>query len=137
MKAGATMKVYIAASSVDIDRAKNAAIALEAAGVEVVSTWWFDVETVGDANPADLQTRFRCSLKDIDEVSRADVVWFLVPEIVYSHGAFFEIGFAYAQGIKVFASGNTSRSIFLSLAYEYATDDEAFVRLARLANGDR
>lgn len=130
------MRVYVAGSSADIDRARRAAANLERSGVEVTSTWWVQVEEHGEGNPTDDAVRASCARRDLAELDAADVVWLLVPEVGHSHGAFFEFGRAAARDVLVVASGATRRSIFCSLAVECETDAIALEALLVLSRQD-
>lgn len=119
------MKVYVAGSSADLSRARRAAEVLVRHGIEVPSTWWEQIEKYGEGNPTDLDVRITCAGQDCAQVDAADVLWLLVPETGYSHGAFFEFGRALTLEKRVVCSGATKRSIFCSLAIECATDGQA------------
>lgn len=124
------MKVYVAASSSEMERAKNAIAMLTAIGIECTSRWVATIERVGDANPAEAtrEDRVQWAQDNLDDIERSDAVWMLAPSPgVMSHGAFFELGFAIAlrnnraflEGVltpRIVASGGDHRWVFLALA---------------------
>lgn len=128
-------KVYVAASSSDITRAEQWRARLRDAGFTVVSTWPHTIKAVGDANPRDATDEQRRQLaeSDLTEVRSADALWFLVPQTANGRGAYCEFGSAGILGKLIVASGDTKQSIFLSLAYEFADDMDAFTFLVRRA----
>lgn len=130
-------RVYIAASSADIERVIAWTAALREVGVGVVSTWPATVAAVGAGNPRDATRaqRQQWSETDLEEVNDAALIWFLVPSLdKQTRGAWIEVGFAHALGTEIVASGDVRQSIFLALGDEYETDREAFAAIAaRLA----
>lgn len=134
----ATLKLYIAASSAEMDRARAAINAATYSGFEVVSTWLDVVANVGDANPqtATRDERHRWASQDLGEVDSCDALWFLVPsESVATRGAWGELGFAYATGKAIVCSGtNTTQSIFTALGEEFESDLAALQYLKNVAN---
>lgn len=127
-------KIYIAASSTELARAKEAARTATLLGLEIAGAWWSDVEDYGEANPEDDdEARIRYSVKDLKAVRSADIFWLLMPgDGFVSVGAFVEFGIALEHCRHIFASGKTRDSIFMSLAEEHATDDEAAASIAAL-----
>ncbi len=126
------LRVYVAASSVEIDRAQRWMLALVEAGITVTSTWPTVIaQQSGVANPrdADALDRAAWSLADIDEVRAAECVWFLVPDSASGRGAYFECGVAHALGKPLIASGDTKQSIFLALGRELDSDADAFATI--------
>jgi len=122
-------RVYVAGSSLEMDRARRAVERLRASGIEVTSTWIDVIANVGAANPTDasIEQRRGWSVVDLAEVSRADVLWFLVPApTAPTRGAWVELGHAYAAGKWLVCSGeHTRQSIFTALGAEFASDAEA------------
>ena len=122
-------RVYVAGSSLDMDRARRAVERLRAAGIEVTCTWLDVVSSVGAANLTDAtaEQRRSWSVVDLAEVARADVLWFLVPaRHAPTRGAWVELGHAYASGKWIVCSGETTKqSIFTALGAEFASDAEA------------
>lgn len=138
----APLKVYVAASSAEVERAAHVMNLLEARGdgdIAIVSTWPLAVAKAGGVgNPADAsrEQRIAWSLADLAEVDAADVVLFLVSHTP-ARGAYFEIGYATARGKLVFSSGGanayTTQSIFLGLTREYEHDFDACASILRHA----
>lgn len=130
------MRVYVAGSSDERERAKKWMKALRDAGVEVTSTWveTIDGEQRGVANPHDapLADRERFALANLSQVGQADVVWMLAPGVGHGRGAYWEGGWGYAMGKMLVSSGmrdgvsNTKQSVFTALGREFADDSEAF-----------
>ncbi len=120
-------KVYVAASSLQMDRARDVMAQLRAAGHEVVHDWCSIIEARGVANPSDStqDERWDWAIDDLQGVKRADVLWLLVPA-EEGAGAFVELGYALALGKPVIASGAYLRSIFTAMAACYDRDDIAF-----------
>lgn len=130
-----SLKVYVAGSSGEIDRAKAATAALRAAGVVVVSTWPEVVEAVGDANPptASREERLGWALEDLRQVELADVVLLLCPWESAGRGAYLEAGYALGLDIPVVAAGRTLQSVFCSCFSEHETDAAAIAEVVRVA----
>lgn len=130
--------VYVAASagSDDANRVRRAIIALRASGFVVTCTWPEVVAaTPGGSNPRDASTtdRFGWSTTDLNEIDAAHAVWFLVPTPpVTTRGAWFEAGYAHAQGKHLAFSGDTKQSVFCALGREFDTDEAAIAHLHRL-----
>lgn len=130
------MKVYVAASGIELGRAKNAIARLDAVGIRVVSIWPKTIEAVGASNPRDAsdEQRAHWSSDDLDEVASCDVLWCLVPPLDKpTRGAWIEVGFAHARGKSIVFSGDTKQSIFCALGTEVDNDDDAFTFLRLLA----
>jgi hypothetical protein len=129
------MRIYVAASSKELDRAKWAINELRALGHTVTHDWPAEVEKVGSANPTDatIDEAASWSIEDLDGVDDAEVLWLLVPE-ADGFGAGVELGYAIclrdrtfdAPPIHIVCSGPYLRSIFTSLADAlYMTDMDA------------
>lgn len=128
------MRVYIAASSMELERVDYWAAQLVAAGIEVSSTWPISVREHG-ANPRESSNRQRSvwALRCLDEIRESYVVWFLVPPLDKpTRGAWAELQLAYSLDIVLICSGDTRQSVFCALGEEYATDVEAFNRIVSL-----
>ncbi len=143
------MKVYVAASSSEMERAKLAIEMLAAVGIECTSRWYATIVAVGEGNPADAThaDRLQWAQDNLDDIKRSDVVWMLVPSPgVMSHGAFFELGFT--RGLRapvpevllpkvidmslvsweapaIVASGGDHRWVFVALADRVEPNDAA------------
>lgn len=139
-------RVYVAASSTEIERARAAVALLETASetlpIEVVSTWIDAIEAAGTANeglsPA---ARREAARTCIEEVRKADLFVLLVPHNPSGIGCGVELGYAMAlrggntlRAPVLIASGRTERTIFASLCdEEHASDVEAIAAVVRLA----
>lgn len=143
-------KVYVAAASSDIARAKYWTSKLVAAGLDVTSTWPAVIEKIGDGNPRDATRDQRCqwSSSDLYEVKQSDLVWFLAPTpppqsidgnahvlapTAPARGAYYECGFADALDKTIVTSGDTLQSVFLSRTIEHVEDLDAFAWICRAA----
>lgn len=125
------MKVYVAASSNETERAEQWIDALRRAGVEVTSTWVEEVKAHGGGNPPGASTKERqqWARDDLYGVESADILWVLVPKDK-SHGAFTELGYALRANKDVITSGPASPpSIFLDLTEQHKTDLEAYTSI--------
>lgn len=121
------MRVYVAASSKQLDRARAAMAQLRAAGHTVTHDWPTIIEARGTANPLDAtdDERWDWAIDDLEGVKAADVLWFLVPA-EEGAGAFVELGYALAIKKPVICSGAYARSIFTAMTVCYDRDDLAF-----------
>jgi len=103
--------VYIASPYVDRDRAISLMHLLEAAGVEVTSTWLRQVE----ADDTD-EARRRIADRDMEDIERAHaLVAYTVDSCDAGRGTLVEIGYALGRGKPVYWIGNSkdkSNSIF-------------------------
>lgn len=142
------MRIYVAGASSEIERAEQRMAALRAVSIEVTSTWPEVIRKVGAPNPmgATRDERMLWSMADLDQVSEADVFWFLLPEGKPTAGAYTEFGYALMLGgmaraaraagvigapeFWILVSG-TETSIFTALADHYATDSEALDAIQR------
>lgn len=91
------MKVYIAAASSEIERAEFFYQLITSQGIECTSSWIANVRSVGEGNPvaATFEDRKRWAEENLRAIDSSDVVWVLAPNTgVFSHGAFFELGYA-------------------------------------------
>lgn len=128
-----SIRVYVAASSAEIPRAKKWIAALREAGVFVTSKWPEIIEKVGDANPRDAthEQRKGWAWADLVDVKDANLLWLLAPEPNggSARGAYVELGYARALGLSLMISGDTKQSIFTALGVEHETDDAAFAEI--------
>lgn len=129
------LKVYVAGSSDELDRAEQVIARLRAAGITVTSTWAENIRKVGASNPRDAsrEQRGHWSHVCLSEVDAAQVVLFLAPGRGHGRGGYYEVGYANAKGKHLLASGDTVQSIFLALGREFETDHEAIRYLVDLA----
>lgn len=120
-------RVYIAASSDEINRAERWSAWLRVRGADVVSTWPACVRAVGAANPHDASRGQRRSWSGgcLLEVATCDVLWLLVPAVGHGRGAYAELGAAHALNKRLVASGDVLQSVFTAQAEEFHTDAEA------------
>jgi len=122
-------KIYIAASSNELDRAERWQRNLNHAGIETTSGWIAKVRMYGGGNPPGA-SRGDClhwATEDLRNVDDADILWVLLPD-GRSDGAFTELGYAVAKQKQILTSGD-NRSIFGSLTSHYPSDQEAFNEL--------
>lgn len=129
------MKVYVAGSSAEPERAVRWSTALREAGITVVLTWPETVAQVGSANPTGVgaEQRRAWAYQDlVVELGEADWLWFLVPPpTAPTRGAWVELGYAFAERRHIICSGATAQSVFCALGLERTTDAEAFDVLVR------
>jgi len=134
------MRIYVMASSAEIERAKKMMAALRGHGIEVVSTWPEVIEQVGEANPmgAPREQRARWAVDDLNELQQATAAWLLLPAKP-STGAAVELGYAYCMaamaakgrelGLPVpeyhLVVSGVETSIFTALSRHFPTDEEA------------
>lgn len=134
------MKVYIAGSSAEAERARVVRWhdRLRALGIVVTSTWLEDVAAAGEGNPRHLAVEVRrgLAMTDLDRMREADLVWFLVPPTtIPTRGAWFEIGSMHEslrsspRRHPIIASGDTKQSIFCALGLEFEDDVDAFTEI--------
>ena len=129
------MRIYIAGSSDELDRAEWAMRSARELGHEVTSDWVKTIREVGAGNPrfaTNLQ-RERWAGDAMDGIYKADRLWMLMPRASAGRGAFFEFGYAsWALGHEniIISGPNTHESIFCALGREFPTDAEAleFIR---------
>ena len=124
------LRVYVAGSSAETERAVRCMNWLRDHGIVVTSSWPEVIATVGIANPrnAPRDDRATWTQTDLAEVQTADVLWLLAPNTP-TRGAWIEYGFALAVGRMVVASGDTKQTIFTAIGDEYGTDAEALEAL--------
>jgi len=129
------LKVYVAASTLEMDRARIVMAHLRAHGIEVTSTWLENISKVGASNQRDASDadRYGWSETDLAEVKRSDLIWLLVPAgDAATRGAWLEFGYAHALNKGLVASGDTKCSIFTVLGEEFAIDEDAFARIKEI-----
>lgn len=122
------MRVYIAASSGDIERVKWAMEALRYRGHVVTHDWVAEVEKNGEGNPAQATPYQReCwAQDDLEGIDNCDVFWLLMPDDP-SFGAGWESGYAYSEGKRMVVSGAFEKSIFPALVNCYRFDSQALL----------
>jgi len=100
------MRIYVAASSKELDRAKRVIAMVERSeGLKITFDWTKDIEqaTVPDASLL-MDARCISAGADLRGVWECDVLWLLMPA-VSSFGAATEHGYAIAKGKRVVTSG--------------------------------
>ncbi len=118
-----TKRVYVAASSNQLERAGAVMDALEARGYEIAHDWVKIIIERGAANPTDA-SEAQCALwaaEDLIGVRSADVLFLLMPA-EGGLGAFWETGYAQALGKPLVISGAYERTIFSAGHACYAYD---------------
>lgn len=119
------MKFYVAGSSKEIERAERIMAALRAAGHEITEDWCAQMRAEGtDDRLLSRHQRAMYDSLDARGVIECDWFWLLVPE-TESSGAWVELGIAIGNLNASMVSGNLRRSIFLALANELFSSDDA------------
>ena len=121
--------VYLAGSSMDMDRAREWYGRLIQAGVTVTSTWIENITRVGQANPRDASDAQRrgSAIGCMIEISAARAIWFLVPASDRpTRGGWSELTAAWGFGKHIVCSGDTKQSIMCALGDEFESDEDAF-----------
>lgn len=130
-----TLKIYVAASSDERERAKRMVAKLKLyPSVFIITSKWIETiegeqHGVGNPRTASDKDRRRWAKDNLTQVSEADLVWFLVPENSPGRGGYFEAGWMFGDARdsdKLVFSGDTKQSVFCSLGREFPTDDEAY-----------
>jgi len=131
----AMVKIYIAGSSDELDRAEWAMSQARALGYEVTNDWVKSIREVDAANPTDVtrEQRQAWSRAAWVGVCDASVFWLLQPRAGHARGAFCELGLATGNNgnfIELIIASGPVVSIFTSLVdHELATDEEALALL--------
>ncbi len=96
------MKIYVAAASLEIPRARRVMSALEKAGHTITHDWTTSVDMFSDGcSTGELEW---CALSDYYGVTHADALLLLSP-VRPSTGAWVELGIALAAGCRVMIAG--------------------------------
>lgn len=123
------MKVYLAASSEELDRVEAVASELTDAGIVIVQDWWNEVRERGTGNPSDFESRVLLSSRDVAAIAKCDVFLVLTGP---SFGGGFELREAMVQNKLTLAVGR--KSIFAVRAdQEYGTDADAVLALVTMS----
>jgi hypothetical protein len=136
-------RVYVAGSSLQLERVKAAMTALRTAGHTVTHDWVAAVEAAGSAHPVDAteDQKTAWARDDLRGIVEAEVFWLLMPSQM-SFGATFELGYAVCESfyrfmfkraapatttaLRVVVSGVWGGHIFDSLVHaQYDRDDHA------------
>lgn len=132
------MKVYVAGSSRELDRARAAIAACRARGWHVTGDWPAEIARAGGRANRGLSPAERrgAAVSCLHGVRQADAFWLLVPgEDSPSAGCWVELGVALeaGPGIAIVASGDTGRSVFCAGTVEVPDDQAALEALAHVA----
>lgn len=125
------MKIYLAAASKEIDRAKHVMKSLRASGHTITHDWTVEVEKYKDTIPSN-EILTECAEADFQGVFLADSLVLLSPEIQnITVGAWVELGMAIALHKRIFISGKADKCIFsyCENIEKYDTDDELLKEL--------
>ena len=138
--------MYIAGSSNPMEKGRvSAAMSMVKShpNMHLTLDWLEIIEAAGSANAGlSYAVRHKAALDDIEGVITANVLWLLAPDNG-GKGCWFEAGVAEGwnraakmpqQQIQIIASGNTQQSIFCACMQEFATDRDAFFKLAGFAD---
>lgn len=124
-----SIRVYIAASSEEVERAEYWTSQLAKRGIVTTSSWLEDAKSPLGCNRVSSTQEERLAAADDCQagVENADLVWILMPSS-HSMGAFWEFGFATACELATCVSGaNQYKSVFSAKAkYTFETDEAAF-----------
>jgi nucleoside 2-deoxyribosyltransferase len=132
-----TLKVYVAGSSKQLERAADAMGQIKAAGHYITHNWVRSIEEAGAANPPETTPaqRNQWALECLRGVYECDVLLLLVTNEAESFGMPFEMGFAYSEQChaimdqkepKRIVTSGTCDAIFVGLANaHYDRDDKA------------
>jgi nucleoside 2-deoxyribosyltransferase len=131
------IRAYVAAASVEIDRAEAFMDLLRRAGVRVTSSWVDSIREIGLANkglPNDIA--LHAAKTCLSEIVEADVLVLLVPPPGHGYGSGVELGFALGSEKETILVGDADamdRSVFFSLglADHWVIDEAAAVRLLK------
>ena len=123
------MKIYVAGSSAELDRASNAMAFVRGRGHEITHDWVADIQRErieGGREDHELgpHEQMAFARADLQGVTAADLLWLLVPDTT-STGAWVELGWALARSKKIIASGkHAAGNIFCSLAHQTFSGDQ-------------
>ena len=136
------MKIYVAASSKELERAERIMAALRARGHEITFDWTVPIRERAARGEPDaklsITERGFYAFKDTNGIEDADLFWQLIPT-TESAGAWWELG--YATGLRngkvkhphVIVSGNPERCLFTVLVpYSFAIDAQALAYVLSL-----
>ena len=118
------MKVYVAGSSKEPHRARDAFDMVRRAGHEVSHDWVGNIRKFGGSilkGWGRSELRREARIRE-EHVLKSDLLWLLIPETP-SQGCWFELGVAHSNGIQVWSSG-TAKSLFAALSDLHSPRDE-------------
>jgi nucleoside 2-deoxyribosyltransferase len=135
-EAPVTCRVYLAAASADIDRARHFMQTLRCAGIKVTSTWVESIDEHGIVNGGPNDITLHAAKTCLAEIVEADVLILLVPPPGHGYGSGVELGFALGSEKETILVGDPDamgRSVFFSLglADHWVIDEAAAVRLLK------
>lgn len=121
--------VYVAGASAEVDRIAGYMRELRLAGLQITHDWTIAVDEQRRRGSTDRNlsapARALAGAWDLEGVTRADVLWLVVPEVP-SSGCWVELGAALVSGRMVIVSGDHQRTIFSELAQlRFDVHDEA------------
>lgn len=119
------MRIYVAGSSAELERAKRAMQLVTDAGHEVTSSWVQSIEQSGERNPADMAAREAAARQCMRELLSSQLVWALLSH--NSKGLYWEMGAATIAHVRVVATGPSEiqvATVFTSLCSLRLPSDE-------------
>jgi len=131
-----TIKVYIAASSREVGRVREAQRMVAERGWTLTLDWLTPMMVLiehglGDSDLS-RDDQAHAALQDAEAIDRADVLWLLAPREL-TKGAWWEHGYAYGTDTQIVTSGGCP-SIFVALSDRVTeTDEEAVEYMATMA----
>lgn len=136
------MKIYVAASSKELERAERIMSALRERGHEITFDWTVPIKARSADGKSDrglsFEERAFFAGKDANGISTADLFWQLIPT-TESAGAWWEMG--YATGLRdsgfkaphIVVSGEADRCLFTTLVpHWFAIDAQALAYVLAL-----
>lgn len=128
------MKIYVACSSKEIDRAERVIAALRADGHVITHDWTVPMREHGPGNDGHLDDSVLLpELRDdlILGVEPAAVVLYLASAVNFGQGRFVELGGAFMSHTRIVVAGDVSKEPWaraLGLQF-YVTDEDAIAAL--------
>lgn len=125
------MKIYVAAASKELERAKNVMCKLRGFGHTITHDWTVEVEKYKNEIPSD-DILTQCAENDYQGVFSATALVLLSPEIQnITIGAWTELGVALALHKTIFISGNADKCIFSYMGdvHKFDNDEELLFEL--------
>lgn len=131
------MRVYVAGSSHPNEIARVEQVVQKLRGVggrTLITSRWIEhvrrarLEGVGSDKDLPAVTASRIMQMDLNDIRSSDAVVLVIPLVEYTHGAFFEAGFAHALHKPILAVG-PMRSVFTFAAERYGSLPELIAAL--------